>query len=178
MELCELSLYKAFKDLKKYRILLPNPLEFMLQLSLGLEYIHNQNLIHRDIKPENVLISKSSDGTPLVKWGDFGLSKEITKEECTMSGPKGTSLYWAPEIWKMWQNDDCTQEKNKTDEKVVTIMSDIFSSGCVFFEFCTDGTHPFGDGEPQIKNNLSREPSIPSNLIKGISYYETMMNTH
>lgn len=135
----------------------------MLQLSLGLEYIHKQNLIHRDIKPENVLISKSSDGSPLAKWGDFGLSKAMEREECTMSGEKGTYCYWAPEIWKMWKNGHLLGEKN-ADKKVMTIMSDIFSTGCVFFKFCTNGIHPFGDDEIQIKSNLSIEPSNPYNL--------------
>ncbi len=164
MELCRFSLDKVYRDPEKYQSFLPSQLEFMLQLSNGLEYIHSKNLIHRDIKPHNVLISKASDGNPLVKWGDFGLSKKITREQCILSGHRGTDWYWAPEIWKMSKNNNDSLKKSNDDDNVITIMSDIFSSGCVFFEFCTLGTHPFGDDEIQIKTNLSIEPSNPYNL--------------
>jgi len=142
----------------------------MLQLSLGLEHIHSQNLIHRDIKPENVLI-KFSNGIPIVKWADFGLSKTIMREECILSGPRGTNWYWAPEIWKIWKYNNRRLDKSKkTDKKMMTIMSDIFSSGCVFFEFFTGGIHPFGDGS-DIITNLSMEQSNPYNLKGSLIFF-------
>lgn len=162
--MCHFSLDKVYGDPENYRELVPNQLEFMLQLSFGLEYIHNQNLIHCNIKPHNVLISNSSVGNTLAKWGGFGLSMTTTRGECILSRPWGTYLYWAPEIWKMWKNNYDRLENSSTDKKVVTIMSDVFSTGCVFFEFCTDGIHPFGDGEFEIKTNLSIEQSNPYNL--------------
>ena len=39
---------------------------------LGLEYLHNQNIIYRDLKPENILIY--ADGYP--KLADFGIAKK------------------------------------------------------------------------------------------------------
>lgn len=42
-------------------------------LILGLEYLHQKNIIYRDLKPENLLIF--SDG--YVKLADFGLAKEL-----------------------------------------------------------------------------------------------------
>lgn len=166
LELCEFSLDKFYEKPEKYRKLVPSQLDFMLQLSLGLEYIHNQNLIHRDIKPQNVLvISKPSDGcNPLAKWGDFGLSKTTTRGECTMSGQRGTNWYWAPEIWRMTRNKNYQLvKKDDTEKEITTNMTDIFSSGCVFFEFCTEGIHPFGEGS-DIITNLSMAQSNPYNL--------------
>jgi len=151
---------KVFKEKEKYRELLPNQLEFMLQLSLGLEYIHNQNLVHRDIKPGNVLISMCSNttGEPLAKWADFGLSKPTdTWGKFEMSGSRGTKCYWAPEIHALWENNSLNRYERKIDNedrKVITVMSDVFSSGCVFFEFFTGGVHPFGNGEAVIYMNL------------------------
>ena len=73
----------------------------MLQLSLGLSYIHSQNIVHRDIKPENVLISTST-GHVKMKLADFGLSKATTSRGVfEMSGGRGTENYWAPEIFAL-----------------------------------------------------------------------------
>ncbi|KAI8877579.1 Pkinase-domain-containing protein [Backusella circina FSU 941] len=44
------------------------------QVSLGLEYLHDNELIHRDIKSANMLIDYS---TGTVKLGDFGVSNQL-----------------------------------------------------------------------------------------------------
>ncbi len=57
--------------MEKYRILVSNQIEFILQLFLGFENIHGQNLVHRDIKSGNVPLSKSASGLePITKWVD------------------------------------------------------------------------------------------------------------
>lgn len=169
LELCDVSLDKVYEDRRnggeKYESLaLPSHLEFILQLSLGLEYIHCQNLVHRDIKSGNVLISKSStDKNPLVKWADFGLVKTTSSRgEFEMSGKRGTDLYWAPEICNFWENAGRFGTNSDCKRMIMTIMTDVFSSGIVFFEFCTEGVHPFGDGLTQIRTNLLQ--SNPYNL--------------
>jgi serine/threonine protein kinase len=71
-------------------------------LASGLEYIHSKKLIHRDIKPENVLISiDSTTELVTIKWADFGLSKFVNERGTfTLSGIKGTTNYFAPELLK------------------------------------------------------------------------------
>lgn len=44
---------------------------YFAEILLGLEYIHNQNVLYRDLKPENIFID--IDGH--IKLADFGLSK-------------------------------------------------------------------------------------------------------
>ena len=101
-------------------------------------------LVHRDIKPSNVLIS-SDGGT--VKWADFGLSKTVESNgRFQMSGMKGTSGYMAPEVLKNLKN--------------LTLKSDIFSAGCVFFQVLAEGEHPFGSKEDSTHK-------IDSNIING-----------
>lgn len=60
---------------------------------LGLECLHEHNLVYRDLKPENVLMFE--DG--YVKLTDFGLSKRVEQGDFTNS-LAGTKLYLAPEI--------------------------------------------------------------------------------
>jgi len=171
------SLDKVFKEKEKYHKILPSQLEFMLQLSLGLDYIHKKYLAHRDIKPGNVLISKrwNTSGEPLVKRADIGLSKATdARGNFYLSEPRGTKCYWAPEIHTMWENNRLNRYENKTGGnhvKEISSMSDVFASGCVFFEFCTGGVHPFGNGETEINVNLMQSTPINLNGILNIKMY-------
>lgn len=45
---------------------------FVACIFLGLEYLHNNNIIHRDIKPENLVLD--SDG--YLRITDLGIAKE------------------------------------------------------------------------------------------------------
>jgi serine/threonine protein kinase len=52
--------------------LLPDHFTAILQLALGLEYLHSQKLIHGDIKPENVVIWGGDRATGInMKWAYF-----------------------------------------------------------------------------------------------------------
>uniref|UniRef100_A0A915KWV6 Protein kinase domain-containing protein n=1 Tax=Romanomermis culicivorax TaxID=13658 RepID=A0A915KWV6_ROMCU len=45
------------------------------QCALGVEYLHNREIIHRDIASRNILIMMTPGGILTVKVGDFGLSR-------------------------------------------------------------------------------------------------------
>lgn len=65
---------------------------YTAQVILGLEYLHNVNIIYRDIKPENILI----DHTGYIKLADFGFAKPLKKDRTYTFC--GTSEYVAPEV--------------------------------------------------------------------------------
>ena len=52
----------------------------ILQLILGVRYLHSFGIVHRDLKLENVMMSDGSD-TAVPKIVDFGLSKIIGPNE-------------------------------------------------------------------------------------------------
>lgn len=67
---------------KKYRGPLPSHLDVLLQLSKGLQYIHENGLVHGDIRSQNVLISYPKDnGEVVMKWTKFGLTTKLVPQK-------------------------------------------------------------------------------------------------
>ena len=98
---------------------MPTTFDVLYQLAIGLEYIHKSGLIHRDIKHENVLIwVNPENGEVLMKWADFGLSKPVNERGTfTMSGVKGTELWFAPEIFKLQDDAAANAEEKGTKQR-------------------------------------------------------------
>ncbi|KAF9577664.1 hypothetical protein BGW38_006987, partial [Lunasporangiospora selenospora] len=64
------------------------------QMVLGIEYLHEHDIVHKDIKPDNLL--RSSDGT--VKIVDFGVSEMFDKKGSDMTKKSaGSPAFMAPE---------------------------------------------------------------------------------
>jgi len=80
-------------------------------VSLGLQYLHGENVVHRDISSNNILLTEHL----VAKIGDLGVAKMINPNEST-SVP-GTYIFMPPEAFSV----------NPQYEKPV----DVFSLGCV-----------------------------------------------
>jgi serine/threonine protein kinase len=52
-------------------------LNYFYQITKGVEYLHQQNIMHRDLKPENILLCKDNQ----IKICDFGLSCTLDQKE-------------------------------------------------------------------------------------------------
>ena len=98
-------------------------LHFLHDVSAGLEYLHDHNIIHQDIKPDNVLVDDNCN----FMLTDFGISKQIgSKFGEAPTG--GTRAYMAPERY----------------DGSVSKESDIWSLGATAFEMLT-GEPPYGE---------------------------------
>ncbi len=141
---------------------MPSEKEVFHQLAKGLAYIHKNRLIHRDLKPENVLIWVDSTGEKVVmKWADFGLSKQVNERGShSISGSRGSDNWYAPEILIKIQEEN---GKDDTAHQRGTVKSDVFSGGLVFGYYLLDGDHPFGSAVNVLPNIIKNEPvNLPS----------------
>ncbi len=102
--------------------------ELIRQAAVGLQHVHEQQLVHRDIKPANLLVSPAG----VVKILDLGLAtlkaggagSELTTEKQFV----GTVDYAAPEQWE--------------SSRDVDIRADIYSLGCTLY-YLLVGQSPF-----------------------------------
>jgi serine/threonine-protein kinase len=75
-------------------VLLENVAQIIIDMSLGLEHIHESGFMHLDFKPENVLITRNGK----VRVADFDLAQPIPQKPKQMSKKNpGTPAYMAPE---------------------------------------------------------------------------------
>jgi len=124
-----------------------------LQLSRGLAYAHEENVIHRDIKPENVMVR--NDGT--VKLMDFGIAKVLEEISVTLTGSLiGSPAYMSPE----------SVQEGKPDQR-----SDLFSLGSLMF-YMLSGQVPFSGKNPSVIIRKVIEGDRPSlsELVPGADH--------
>lgn len=125
-------------------------IRLMTQVCSALDYAHQSGIVHRDMKPGNVLLDNNRK--PYIC--DFGVA-HVETSTLTQSGTAvGTPSYMSPE-----------QVMGKKIDK----RSDIFSLGCILYEFLT-GRRPF-EAESittVIYKIINEEPPSLSEVKKGL----------
>lgn len=120
----------------------------VVEIVLGMRYIHSNKFIHRDLKPSNILLSKNKH----VRISDFGLAC-LDDPELTKTNSSGSLPFMAPELLRL--NDDEEEEEVKYDNKI-----DVYAFGIVIFFIILGQLPPL---------NLERvvsgiPPKIPANV--------------
>ncbi len=109
-------------------------LEVALQALRALAFLHSRDFVHRDISPDNLMLTRTFDGTPLVKLIDLGIAKRPGGEGLTQTGTfMGKIRYSSPEQF-------AGPGAVKLDQR-----SDLYSFGVLFYELLT-GRCPIAAG--------------------------------
>jgi len=147
-------LNQLIKEIAKKPLKVDQALHIIEELSSGLAYAHEKQLIHSDFKPGNCFLL--SDGQ--VKLLDFGIARASTQTEeerdNTMFDPAKlcavTPAYATPEMFAGMNPDP---------------RDDIYGLACVAYQLLAGGKHPYNKvASPKIK-----ELGIKPKPIKGLN---------
>jgi tetratricopeptide (TPR) repeat protein len=129
---------------------LKDALNIAQQVASALIKVHSKDIIHRDLKPDNIMLIEK-DGNPyFVKLLDFGIAKSHKLTQLTESGLMlGTLIYLTPE---------------QVSAKKLTVASDVFALGVVFYEMLA-GKNPFS-GETSLEIMRKILNTMPMNITQ------------
>lgn len=101
--------------------------DIIVQIMMGLNYLHLQSITHRDMKPENILLVSKDIQNFEIKISDLGFAQKFDKNDKGMTLVLGSPLYMAPEL----------VNRQPYNEKV-----DVWSLGVVMYQLLS-GKTPF-----------------------------------
>jgi serine/threonine-protein kinase len=142
-------------------------IQYVMQASEAVAEAHARGIIHRDIKPANIFLSSRSDGSPLIKVLDFGISKtdwmagfgDYNPDLTATADTLGTPMYMSPEQVRSTKN--------------VTPAADIWALGVVLYELLA-GVPPFwAESLPALSAKIVADSPTPlgmrrSDLPRGL----------
>ncbi|EGR31224.1 protein kinase domain protein [Ichthyophthirius multifiliis] len=135
-------------------------LNWFVQITLALDYIHEKNILHRDLKSSNVFLTR----TGCVKIGDFGISRILFDPQEKVKTMIGTPQYLSPEVFL---------------NSPYAYYSDIWSLGCLLYEMCSlkkpfDSSNVMTLANKIINDPVPKIPKIFSNNLNFVVYFDVL----
>ena len=144
------SLLKIFSGKS---LLLRDFLSLSIKASDILGHIHALHIIHKDVTPSNIIWNPKTD---VVKFTDFGISSELSREEAFVLNPtelEGTLSYMSP-------------EQTGRMNRAVDYRSDFYSFGVSLYRLLTNRL-PFQSDDPMsiVHSHIAKMPPSPHEIF-------------
>lgn len=138
----------------------PEAVDYVLQACAGIAEAHQLGVVHRDLKPSNLFVTRRSDGLPLLKVLDFGISKQLTdpgsgQAVATFTNTRtlmGSPNYMSPEQIR--------------DARRVDARADIWAMGIILQELITDAPVFHGESFPGVCAAIVADPPMPVRTMR------------
>ncbi|KAJ8409324.1 hypothetical protein AAFF_G00235220 [Aldrovandia affinis] len=112
------DLYQRLKQQKGELLPERQVVEWFVQISMALQYLHEKHILHRDLKTQNIFLTK----TDIIKVGDLGIARVLENQNDMASTLIGTPYYMSPEL---------------LSNKPYNHKSDVWALGCCVYEMAT-----------------------------------------
>ncbi|KAG0600834.1 hypothetical protein M758_11G064300 [Ceratodon purpureus] len=183
MEMMTESLYRLIIERDASSIKPPlscvESLDVLLQIGMGMDCMHANNVVHGDLKSLNILVStfevSENERYLLTKVADFDCAKfvKFRGQDLKLGGPLGTLNYSAPEDLSLLRGLEVERKF------VCTEKMDVYSFGALAFEVLT-GHKPVNwtkdDRLRVIRGQLTlRDTKEWKNLIKEYRYPDELI---
>ncbi len=134
----------------------------MMQLILGLKYIHDNGFANRDIKPDNVLMTENLE----IKYIDMGLfcTAQCRVYDCTNTckNAAGTLFYMGPEFFNGTRVDSLAGSQSHDIWSLTMVMFELANGLYKYpFQVLNSNNQPLPN--EQIMANIAAAPQIGSN---------------
>ncbi|XP_072757205.1 proto-oncogene tyrosine-protein kinase ROS-like [Anoplolepis gracilipes] len=170
LELMESDLLKYLRDsrtvqpLDLHTLRLQDLLAMCEDVARGVCYLEKMHFVHRDLACRNCLISSSNRENRIVKIGDFGLARDIYKNQYyRMKGEALLPVRWmAPE---------------SLVDGIFTSQSDVWSFGVLLWEIMSLGEQPYlVKNNDQVLEYVRSGGKLPKPLNCPLTLYELMQH--
>jgi NIMA (never in mitosis gene a)-related kinase 1/4/5 len=111
---------------------------YLFQICMGIQYLHQNNIMHRDIKSANIFMTKKYS----IKIGDVGIIKVLSPTVDYTRTKIGTPYYMSPEVYKHQRYNSKT---------------DVWSIGVLLYEMMTLKLPYDANNMAQLQNKISNE---------------------
>ncbi|XP_071960985.1 serine/threonine-protein kinase TBK1-like [Antedon mediterranea] len=140
--------------------------EFLIVLrdvTSGMKYLRESNVVHRDLKPGNIMRVVDADNTSIYKLADFGAARELQEGGEFMS-LYGTEEYLHPDMYQR-------AVLKIFNQGAYTAKIDLWSVGVTFYHVATGQLpfRPFG-GRKNRETMIQLTTKKPYGVISGVQH--------